>query len=95
MAIEATTIARLIWNAWKHTGIVFMIREGECRECALDAGRVLADPALQSSPEGAVPIFDGARGRGVNTTQFGLPNEDEILIWEAGQSLFCCHPLDH
>jgi hypothetical protein len=62
MAIEATTIARLIWNAWTHADIVCMIREGECRECALDAGHMLADPALQSSPEGAVPTFEGARG---------------------------------
>jgi hypothetical protein len=34
-----------------------MVYEGECRECALDARYVLADPALQSSPEGAVPTF--------------------------------------
>jgi hypothetical protein len=52
VAIEATTIAHLLWNAWTHTGIVCMIRERECRECALDAGHVLADRALQSSPEG-------------------------------------------
>jgi hypothetical protein len=95
MAIEATTIARLIWNAWTHTGIVCIIREGECRKCALDAEHVLADPALQSSPEGAVPTFKGARGRGVNTSQFRLLNKDEILIWEADQCTLCCHPLDH
>jgi hypothetical protein len=95
MAIEASTIARLIWNAWTHTGIVCMIREGECRESTMDAGYVLADPVLQSSPEGAVPTFEGTRGRGVNTSQFGLLNEDEVLFWEAGQCPFCCHPLDH
>jgi hypothetical protein len=43
MAIEATSIACLIWNAWTHTGIVCKIREGECRERALDAGHMLAD----------------------------------------------------
>jgi hypothetical protein len=59
MVIEATTIARLIWNAWTHTGIVCMIHEGECRKCALDEGHGLADPALQSSLEGAVPTFEG------------------------------------
>jgi hypothetical protein len=90
MAIEVTTIQRLIWNAWTHTRIICMICEGECRECALEAGHVLADPALQSSPEGAIPAFEAARGRGVNTSQFGLPNEDEVLIWESGQC-----PLDH
>jgi hypothetical protein len=95
MAIEAIIIARLIWNAWMHTGIVCMIREGECRECALDTGYVLADPALQSSLEGAVPTFKEARGRGVNISQFGLLNEDEVLIWEAGQCPFCCHPVDY
>jgi hypothetical protein len=84
MAIEATKIARLIWNAWTHTGIVCMIREAECRECALDAGHVLADRTLQSSQEVAVPTFEGARGRGVNRSQFGLLNEDEVLIWGAG-----------
>jgi hypothetical protein len=66
-----------------HTGIVSMIREGECREYALDAGHVLADPALQSSPDGAVPTFEGARGPGVNTSEFGLLTEDKVLIWEA------------
>jgi hypothetical protein len=72
-----------------------MVREGECHEYALDAGHVLADPALQSSPEGAVSTFEGARGRGVNTSQFGLLNEDEVLIWEAIQCPFCCHLLDY
>jgi hypothetical protein len=61
-----------------------MIRDGECRECALDAGHVLADPELQSSQEGSVPNFEGSRGRGVSTSQFGLFSEDEVLIWEAG-----------
>jgi hypothetical protein len=64
MAIEATTIARIIWNAWTHTGIVCMIREGKCSECALDAGHILADPALQSSPERAVPTFERAAAEG-------------------------------
>jgi hypothetical protein len=41
-----------------------MIREGEYRECALDTGYVLADAALQNSPEGAVPTFEGAHGEG-------------------------------
>jgi hypothetical protein len=85
MAIEATTTARLIWNAWTPIGIVCMIREGECRECALDAGHVLADLALQSSPDGVVPTFKGARCRGMNTSQFRLLNEDKVLIWEADQ----------
>jgi hypothetical protein len=60
MAIEVTTIGRLIWNTWPHTGIFCMIREGECRECALDAGHVLADPSLQISPEGVVPTSEGS-----------------------------------
>jgi hypothetical protein len=72
-----------------------MIREGECRECALDAGHVLADPALQSSPEGAVPTFEETRARAVNTSQFSLLNEDEVLIWQTGECPFCSHPLDH
>jgi hypothetical protein len=62
MAIEATTIVRLIWNVWTPTGVVCMIRERECRECALDAGYILINPALQSSPEGAVPTFEAAEG---------------------------------
>jgi hypothetical protein len=89
MAIKATTITRLIWNAWTQTGNVCMIREGECCKCAFDAGHVLGDSALQISREGAVPTFEGARGRGVNTSQFGLLNEDEVLIWETGQCHLC------
>jgi hypothetical protein len=94
-AIEATMIARLIWNGWTHTDNVCMIHEGECRECALDAEHVFADPTLQSSSERSVPTFEGVCGRGVNTSQFGLLNEDEVLISEAGQWPFCCHPFDY
>jgi hypothetical protein len=95
MAIQATTIARLVWNAWTHTGIACTIRNGECRECTLQPEHVLRDPTLQGSPDGAAPIFEGGRGRGVGTSQFGLLNEDEMLIWEAGQCPFCCQPLEH
>jgi hypothetical protein len=95
MAMEATTIMRLIWNAWGHTGIVCIVRQGKCCECALDSKHVLGDPALQASPDEAVSISEGARGRGVNTSQFGILNEDEMLIWEVGQCPFCCQPLEY
>jgi hypothetical protein len=64
MVIEAATIARLIWNTWTHTGIVYMIREGKCHECALDAGHVQADPALQSSSEGRYRPSKGPAAEG-------------------------------
>jgi hypothetical protein len=66
----------------------------ECCGCTLDAEHVLGDPALQPSPNGAAPIFEGEQGQDVSTTQFGLLNRDKMLIWEAGQCLFCCQPLE-
>jgi transposase len=94
MAIQATTITRIVWNAWIHTGIICIVKKGECEHCELDPARVLDDPALQPASGGAIPIFEGGRGRGVSTGQFGLLDEDEMLIWDAWQCPFCCHPLE-
>jgi hypothetical protein len=93
MAIQATTVTRLVWNAWQHTGIVPGIEEGVCQRCTLSPEHVLADGALQAVMDGRTPTWEGGRGRGVSTGEFGLLNEDEMLIWEAGQCPFCCHPL--
>jgi hypothetical protein len=94
MAIQATMITRLIWNSWKHAGIIPVIESGECVRCVLDAQRVLSDRALRTSLGGGQPIFEGARGDRVLTREFGLLNEDQVLIMEAGQCPFCCRPLD-
>jgi hypothetical protein len=94
MAIQATTITRIVLNAWTHTGIICAVEDGECKRCELDPARVLGDPALQPASGGAIPIFEGGRGRGVSTGQFGLLDEDEMLIWDAGQCPFCCQPLE-
>jgi hypothetical protein len=47
MAIQATTIAMLVWNAWTHTGIACTIRNGECRECILRPEHILWNPTVQ------------------------------------------------
>jgi hypothetical protein len=94
MAFQATTITRLICNSWKHAGIVPVIENGECIRCELDSQRVLRDPALRTVVGGSEPIWEGARGNRVSTGEFGLLNEDEMLIMEAGQCPFCCQPLD-
>jgi hypothetical protein len=94
MAFQATIITRVISNSWKHTGIKPVIQNGECIRCELDAQPVLGDPALRTALGNKEPIFEGARGDRVPTREFGLLNEDEMLIMEAGQCPFCCRPLD-
>jgi transposase len=93
MAVQAATITRIIWNAWSHTGIVAMISQGVCVGCTLDLNRVLSEPAMQTAIGGATPIFEGGRGKGISTGAFGILNEDEMMIWDAGQCPFCYHPL--
>jgi hypothetical protein len=94
MAIQASTVTRIVWNAWGHTGVICEIENGECVRCGVDPARVLKDPALQPTFDGGTPVYEGARGRGVSTGQFGVLDEDEMLIWQAGQCPFCCQPLE-
>ena len=93
MAVQATTISPIVWNAWTHSGIRCIVTEGHCTGCALGAEHVSRDPALHPVAEGEASIFEGARGRGVVSAEFGVLNEDEMLIWEARQCPFCCAPL--
>jgi hypothetical protein len=39
---------------------------------------------MQSVVGGATPIFEGGRGEGISTGAFGVLDEDEMMIWEAG-----------
>jgi hypothetical protein len=55
---------------------------------------VLSDPAFQPVLDGAASVFEAARGRGVVSGEWGVLNEDEMLIWQAGQCPFCCSPFD-
>jgi hypothetical protein len=92
MVIEASSVTRLIWNAWSHTGIIATITNCTCNGFRLDVDHVLSDPGLQPVSGGAERVFEGARGRGVVSGEWGVLNEDEMLIWQAGQCPFCCIP---
>jgi hypothetical protein len=86
MALQATMITRLIWNSWKHIGIIPVIQNKECIRCELDTQRVLSDPSLRTALGGGEPIFDDVRVDRALTREFGLLNEDEVLIIEAGET---------
>jgi hypothetical protein len=70
MAFQATTITRLIWNSWKHAGIVPVIENGECIRCQPDSQRILSDPALRTGVGGR--WVDGWAGEGEGEGVRGL-----------------------
>jgi hypothetical protein len=48
---------------------------------------------MQTASGGATPTFERGRGQGISTSAFGVLHENQMMIWEVGQSPFCCHPL--
>ena len=89
-AYQASDVTWVIWRSWEQTGITPNVVDGLCESCSLNVDIVLDSTRLQhaSTPN------ERSRGRPVNVGQFGLLNEDEFLILEAGQCPFCCQPLD-
>jgi hypothetical protein len=94
MTVQATTVSHIIWNVESHTGIIAIIFQGVYMECILDLNRVLSDPAMQTVVGRAMPIFESGRGEGISTAIFSILNENEIMIWKAGESPFCNHSLE-
>jgi hypothetical protein len=91
MAFQASNVTRKIWNSRAASGIVPVIDEGMCVGFELVPDKVLERPAV------ALPLSSGEQaqqGRKVTDPSFGLLNEDEMLIYQAGQCPFCCQPLD-
>jgi hypothetical protein len=91
MAFQASNVTHKIWNSWAASGIVPVIDEGMCVGFELVPDKVLERPAV------ALPLSSGKQaqqGRKITDPSFGLLNEDEMLIYQAGQCPFCCQPLD-
>jgi hypothetical protein len=49
MALQATMMTGMIWNSWKHAGMIAVIQNGECIRCEFDAQRVVSDPGLRTA----------------------------------------------
>jgi hypothetical protein len=90
-ALQAASVIRTIWNSWEASGFLPTIEQGRCVGFTLKPELVLDRDALHHV---APPVKEGQIGRKVNSAEFGVLNEDEMLIYEAGQCPFCCQPLD-
>jgi hypothetical protein len=90
MAFQASYVSRTIWNCWTESGIVPVIEQGKCVRFTVEEDRVLLKPSLD---HGDPPVRQAEQGPKVNSTDFGVLNEDEWLIYEAGQCPLCYSPL--
>ena len=88
-AYQAANVVWIIWRSWEHVGIVPLVEKGVCRACVLNEEMVTSNPTLQHD----FTVNERSRGPTVSTGMYGFLNEDEFLIFEAGQCPFCCHPL--
>jgi hypothetical protein len=70
--------------------IIPTITDVVCIARTFDLNHGLGDPALQPALGSAPPVFERAQDRHVPTSEWGVLNEDELLIWLAGQCPFCC-----
>jgi hypothetical protein len=91
MAVQATFGTQIIWNSWTHAGIVPAIESGKCTGNELGCNRILRDRAAHHELS---PIRENARGRPVRKPQFGVLNQAESELHEAGCCPFCERPLD-
>ena len=88
-AYQATNVTWIIWRSWEQTGIAPSVADGVCQSCSLNIEIVLSGGSLQHE----FTPNERSRGRQVSVGQFGLLNEDECLILDAGQCPLCCQPL--
>ena len=86
IAFEASNVSYYICQSWRMTGINPVVEENKVVRVQLDPESLDGSPSLQHN-------FDGnerARGRSTRVPQWGLLNDDEIALAEAGQCPFCC-----
>jgi hypothetical protein len=90
-AYQASSVIRTVWDSWSASGFVPLIQKGRCVGFTLDPDQVLKRGSLQHP---APAIKQGEIGRKVASSAYGVLNEDEMLIYDAGQCPFCCQPLE-
>ena len=83
---QASKVTWMIWRSWECAGLVPIVEGGVCKSCALNPDIVLGDACLQHE----FTPNERSRGRQVSTGEYGLLNEEEFQILQAG----CC-PLCH
>ena len=77
-----------IWRSWAHCGIKPVVQYGICTSVELDPYVVLKSNSLQHEEFQSEP----SRGRLAELAYYGILNEDELLLHEAGQCPLCCQP---
>lgn len=87
-AYEACRVQAFLWRCWQHAGIRPMIESGCVVGFKVESEKILNDPAINHA------INESAQGRHTESCQWGLLNENEMMIFEAGQCPFCCYPLE-
>ena len=88
-SFEASRVRYLICASWAMTGIVPVVENREATAVRLDPEAISNATSLQHAFSG------NTRERGARNDRatFGLLNEDQMMIYEAGQCPFCCAEL--
>lgn len=84
----ACRIKAFIWRCWRHSGIQPIVSEGKATGYDTVEHEILEDPALVH------PVSEAARGKPVAGATWGILNQDEMMLFEAGQCPFCCCPFN-
>ena len=86
-AFEACHVTGFVWRCWAHASIAPVVEDGEVRGYVPVVEKVLEQPALNHE------VVESAQGRRTIDASYGILNEDEHLLYQAGQCPFCCAPL--
>lgn len=86
-AYEACQVRGFLWRCWEHAGIMPIVDSGRVQGYMVQSDGILGDPSLNHD------VSEGAQGRRTEDTEFGIINEDEVMIYEAGQCPFCYSEL--
>lgn len=88
-AFEASKVKYVICESWAMTGIVPVVEKREVTAVRLDPDSIAKATSLQHSFSGN----ERERGARNERATWGLLNEDQMMIYEAGQCPFCCAEL--
>ena len=88
-AFQASNIRYSICQSWRMTGITPVVEAREVTGVRLDPHALQGATALQHTFQGN----PRARGPRNDTAKWGLLNEDQLMLYEAGQCPFCMAAL--
>jgi hypothetical protein len=91
MAIQVTSVIRVVCHTWQHTEIVPTISTGAWTICVLCPEHVLLGESLSTGVGAVSPIWEG--GSGISMGHFGFLKEEMMLLWVTAQCPFCFRPL--